>query len=152
MVTLEQVKLLDQRITRTIDFVKKVSGENALLKGKQNSYKKRIAELEKLIQQFKDDQGQIEEKFLSAFNRLNEIEDALGTAFNGDAPTALDKTEDVPAAEPEGRSSPSVPAAASEMRDPSPAPAEPDMPEMYVTPETHEPQETQNPDIELDIF
>ena len=78
MVTLEQVKLLDQRITRTIDYVKKVTGENALLKGREDSYKKRIKELENQIQQFNDDQGQIEEKFLSAFSRLNEIEDALG--------------------------------------------------------------------------
>ena len=138
MVTLEQVKLLDQRITRTIEHVKKVTDENALLKGKQDSYKKRINELEKTIQQFKDDQGQIEEKFLSAFNRLDEIEDALGNTVKADDQSSLqasNQLSDQPSDQPSNLASLKKKAEAA-------APVT----EMYDTPEA---EEAEN---ELDIF
>ena len=139
MVTLEQVKLLDQRITRTIEYVKKVTDENILLKGKMDSYKKRINELEKANQQFKDDQSQIEEKFMSAFNRLNEIEDALGTTFNADAQAGLNKKPEAP---PAVAGPASVLTVTAVKEDSVPVPVA----QMYDTPEAEE------PDNELDIF
>jgi chromosome segregation ATPase len=77
MVTLEQIKLLETKVVRTLDFVNQVTGENALLKEKLDTYQKRIDELEVLIQRFKEDQGRIEEGIISALNRLNEFEDAV---------------------------------------------------------------------------
>jgi len=77
MVSLEQVKLLESRVTNTIEYVKKVTAENSKLKEKLNSYQKRIEELEVLIQQFKENQGRIEDGILSALDRLNQFEDAL---------------------------------------------------------------------------
>jgi chromosome segregation ATPase len=74
MVTFEQVKLLETKITRAIDFVDRVTGENALLRGKLETYQKRIGELEVLIQRFKEDQSRIEEGILSALDRLNRFE------------------------------------------------------------------------------
>ena len=77
MISLEQVKLLEAKVTRAIDHVKKVTEENAFFKGKLDSYQKRIDELEVLIQQFKEDQSRIEDGILSALDRLNQFEDAL---------------------------------------------------------------------------
>ncbi|MDR3167368.1 MAG: cell division protein ZapB [Treponema sp.] len=77
MVTLEQVKLLESKVVKAIDFVKQVTEENKALKGKVDSYERRIDELEILIHQFKEDQGRIEDGILSALDRLNQFEDAI---------------------------------------------------------------------------
>lgn len=77
MITLEQVRLLESKVTNTIEYVKKVSAENTSLKGKLDSYQKRIGELEVLIQRFREDQSRIEDGILSALDRLNQFEDAI---------------------------------------------------------------------------
>ena len=77
MVSLEQVKLLESKVSRTIDYVKKITEEKEFLKGKLDSYQKRIDELEILIQRFRDDQSRIEDGILSALDRLNQLEDAM---------------------------------------------------------------------------
>jgi chromosome segregation ATPase len=77
MVTLEQVRLLETKVAKAIDFVRQVTEENNALKGKVDSYEKRIDELEVLIQSFKEDQGRIEDGILSALDRLNQFEDAI---------------------------------------------------------------------------
>ena len=77
MITLEQVKLLDLRVTKAVEHIKKITGENAQLRGKLDSYQKRIDDLEVLIRKFKEDQNRIEDGILSALDRLNQFEDAL---------------------------------------------------------------------------
>ena len=84
MITLEQVKLLDLRVTKTVDYIKKVTGENALLKKKLDSCQQRINELEVLIQRFREDQNRIEEGILSALDRLNQFEDAVENALKSE--------------------------------------------------------------------
>jgi chromosome segregation ATPase len=88
MVSLEQVKLLETKVAKAIDFVNRITDENTLLKGKLETCRKRIDELEGLVQRFKDEQGRIEEGILSALDRLNQFEDAVGAAIGaavGDA-------------------------------------------------------------------
>ncbi|MDR2375406.1 MAG: cell division protein ZapB [Treponema sp.] len=77
MITLEQVKLLETKVARAIEYVERISGENSQLQGKLDSYQRRIDELEVLIQKFREDQGRIEEGILSALDRLNKFEDAI---------------------------------------------------------------------------
>jgi hypothetical protein len=77
MVTLEQVKLLETKVVRAVEYVERISRENSQLQGKLDSYQKRIDELEVLIQQFREDQGKIEEGILAALDRLNKFEDAI---------------------------------------------------------------------------
>ena len=84
MVSLEQVKLLESKVSRTIDYVRKVTEENTSLKEKLDSYQKRIDELEVLIHQFKDEQSRIEDGILSALDRLNQFEDALESKLYSD--------------------------------------------------------------------
>ena len=90
MVSLEQVKLLETKVTRTIEYVKKVTDENTQLKGKLDSYQKKIDELEVLIQRFRDDQSQIEDGILSALDRLNQFEDALESTLSAESRNSSD--------------------------------------------------------------
>ena len=127
MVSLEQVKLLESKVTRAIEFVKKVTEENLSLKGKLDSYQKRIDELEVLIQQFKEEQSRIEDGILSALDRLNQFEDALentivkGTPSEGKAPTKGNDSpkKDTPVREEKKASKPPeepVPARSEELK------------------------------------
>jgi hypothetical protein len=77
MVTLEQVKLLETKVIRAVEYVERLSRENSQLEGKVDSYQKRINDLEVLIQKFKEDQGRIEEGILASLERLNKFEDAI---------------------------------------------------------------------------
>ena len=85
MVSLEQVRLLDTKVSRAIDYVKKVTEENTRLEGKLNAYQKRIDELEVLIQQFKEEQSRIEDGILSALDRLNQFEDAVESKLSNES-------------------------------------------------------------------
>jgi hypothetical protein len=98
MVSLEQVKLLETKVARAIEYVERVTGENALLQGKLDSYQKRIDELEVLVQRFKEDQGRIEDGILSALDRLNQFEDAIEKSLAARGNGGADKK---PAPEPE---------------------------------------------------
>lgn len=75
MVNIDQVRLLEARVTKAIDYVNRITDENTLLKSKLDSYQKRIEELEVLIKRFKEDQSRIEEGIVSALNHLNRFED-----------------------------------------------------------------------------
>jgi len=90
MLSLEQVKLLESKVTGTIEYVKKVSSENLQLKEKLYSYQKRIEELEVLVQQFKENQSRIEDGILSALDRLNQFEDALESKLSSDGKPSVD--------------------------------------------------------------
>ena len=83
MISLEQVKLLESKVTRMIEYVGKVTDENTKLKEKLDSYEKRTGELEVLFQRFKDDQSRIEDGVLSALDLLNQFEDAVGGKLSG---------------------------------------------------------------------
>ncbi|MDR0998604.1 MAG: cell division protein ZapB [Treponema sp.] len=82
MISLEQVKLLESQVIKTIEYVDKVTEENNLLRGKLASYQKRIDELEVLVQRFKEDQSRIEEGILSALNRLNQFEAEIESSLS----------------------------------------------------------------------
>ena len=84
MINLEQVKLLETKVAKTIDFVEKISKENAALvrreaelQEKLETNQKRIEELEVLIRGFKEEQGRIEDGILSALDRLSQFEEAI---------------------------------------------------------------------------
>jgi predicted nuclease with TOPRIM domain len=89
MVSLEQVKLLESKVTNVIEHVKKVTTDNSKLREKLDSYQKRIEELEVLVHQFKENQGQIEDGILSALDRLNQFEDALESKLSVESKPAI---------------------------------------------------------------
>ena len=77
MLNLEQVKLLETKVANTIEYVQRVTGENAALRKKIDANQKRIDELEVLVSRFNEEQGRIEDGILSALDRLNQFEDAI---------------------------------------------------------------------------
>ena len=102
MISLEQVKLLESKVSRMIEYVRKVAEENAKLKEKLGSYEKRTGELEILFQRFKEDQGRIEDGILSALDLLNQFEDAVGDKISETKASLKKKGEPpVPSAEEE---------------------------------------------------
>ena len=127
MITLEQVKLLDQKVTKAVEYINKLTGENSLLKGKLDTYQKRIDDLEVLIKKFKEDQNRIEDGILSALDRLNQFEDALENTLSAKSKLS------------------------SESKLPSGNPVQAEVPPEKDQP-VQEDSETSNPDNELDIF
>ncbi|MDR2102219.1 MAG: cell division protein ZapB [Treponema sp.] len=103
MVTLEQVKLLETKVAKAINFVRQVTEENNALKGKVDSYERRIDELEILIHQFKEDQSRIEDGILSALDRLNQFEDAIEKSL---APVKHEPERNKPPVSPEPKAAP----------------------------------------------
>ena len=112
MVSLEQVKLLESKVTKAIDYVKKVTEENTTLKGKLDSYQSRISELEVIVQQFKEEQSRIETGILSALDRLNQFEDALERKLSTDPSPIEPEITSSSAEEPE------IPASSSKEPEP----------------------------------
>ena len=119
MGTLEHVKLLESKVVKAIDFVKRLTEENDQLKDQLDSYQKRVDELEALIQSFKEEQGRIEDGILSALNRLNRFEDAIDKSLSPSASIPSDE-ESPSVSEPLDEEPPS----ASELLDEEPPSAE----------------------------
>jgi FtsZ-binding cell division protein ZapB len=109
MVSLEQVKLLETRVSKAIEFVNRVTDENNrvieennLLKGKLESCQKRVDELEALVEQFKTEEGRIEEGILSALDRLSRFEQAASSLLPEKAAEAEEeKAAELQETEPE---------------------------------------------------
>jgi len=84
MLSLEQVQLLENKVAKAIEFVKRVSAENAALSSeragllsKLEANQKRLDELELLVMRFKEDQGRIEDGIIAALDRLSQFEEAF---------------------------------------------------------------------------
>jgi FtsZ-binding cell division protein ZapB len=84
MINLEQVKLLETKVAKAVDYVERLAKENTVLHRQEaelqtrlESYQKRIDELEVLVTGFKEDQSRIEEGILSALDRLSKFEKAV---------------------------------------------------------------------------
>jgi septal ring factor EnvC (AmiA/AmiB activator) len=105
VVTLEQIRQLETKIGKAIDYVNRVNGENARLQGELNGSEKRVAELEDTIRRFREEQGRIEEGILAALDRLDQFEDAINKDISNvqavvaaAAPVAPALTDKTPAA------------------------------------------------------
>jgi TolA-binding protein len=101
MLNLEQVKLLETKVAKAVDYVERLTGENAALRQKETelqakmeSYQKRIDELEIVMLQFKEDQGQIEDGILAALDRLNRFEEAMEKSLKGKTPAGKGVAKD----------------------------------------------------------
>ena len=84
MINLDQVKLLETKVFKAIDYIELLSTENSTLRQKEaellekvGSFQKQIDELEELVMHFKEDQNRIEDSILSALDRLSQFEEAI---------------------------------------------------------------------------
>ena len=82
MVTLEQIRQLETKIGKAIDYVNRASGENARLQGELDGREKRIAELAAAVQRVREEEGRIEEGILAALDKLDQFEDAVNKGLS----------------------------------------------------------------------
>jgi hypothetical protein len=82
MVTLEQIRQLETKIGKAIDYVNRVNGENVRLRGEIDGSEKRIAELEAAVLRFREEESRIEEGILAALDKLDQFEDAVNKGFS----------------------------------------------------------------------
>ena len=115
MISLEHIQLLETRISKAVDYVQRITGENATLvsereelRTKLEANQKRIDELEVLVMRFKEDQSRIEDGIMAALDRLSQFEEAFENSLKDNAagkkPAAKTtaKTQEKPA-EPEAQ-------------------------------------------------
>jgi FtsZ-binding cell division protein ZapB len=93
MISLEQVQLLEAKVSKAIEYVQQVNSENAALlseranlQKKLDANQKRIDELEVLVMRFKEDQGRIEDGIIAALDRLNQFEEAFENSLKEKTP------------------------------------------------------------------
>ena len=145
MVSLEQIKLLESKVTKTVEYVKKVTDENKRLKDKLDSYQVRIDELEVLVLRFKEDQSQIEDGILSALDRLSQFEDAVGSLLSSENRPSDENTAQGKRKKEKDAITPVVAPESAEKAQDNSSPPEP--------PITAPQKEDKNSDVgELDIF
>lgn len=77
MLSLDQVRLLESRVSKALAVIDGLAAENNALRSTLSGYEGRIRDLEGLVRDFQQDQGRIEEGILNALERLNAFEDGL---------------------------------------------------------------------------
>lgn len=76
MLSLEQVRSLEDRVEKALSYIDELTEENASLRERLGGYESRIKDLEVLVRDFQQDQGRIEEGILNALEKLNAFEGA----------------------------------------------------------------------------
>jgi hypothetical protein len=76
MITLEQIRLLESKITRAIDLIRVLKEENSTLRKGLESAQRRMRELETLVDGFKTDQKEIESVIVRTLHNLDELEES----------------------------------------------------------------------------
>ena len=104
MINLEQVKLLETKVAKAVDYVERVTVENAALlqkeaemQAKLDDRQQRIEELEALITRFREEQGEIEDGILAALDKLSRFEEEMDKSLKGKGRGAAKDTEKAPA-------------------------------------------------------
>ena len=121
MLNFEQVRLLEEKVAKAIDYVERLNKERgsmlrreaelkarlevyqkqeADLKARFESYQSRIAELESLAARFKEEQGKIEEGVLAALDRLNRFEKDIEKSIREKPIDDAPKSKAAPAGKP----------------------------------------------------
>jgi chromosome segregation ATPase len=77
MVSLKQIRNLEAKVQRAVAYIAELKDENVLLQKTLEKYRKRIDELEVLINEYKEDQNAIEEGIKNALLYLDKLEDTI---------------------------------------------------------------------------
>lgn len=77
MLSLDQVRLLEDRVQKAVGKIQTLTSENTHLRSELSTLQTRVVELEGLVNAFKDDQGRIEEGILNALDKLSAFEDSV---------------------------------------------------------------------------
>jgi len=77
MIELRHIQDLEKKVHSALELIQRLRSENTELKSKLEGYQGRIGELERLVNEFKEDQGAIEEGILRALKKLDSLEDSV---------------------------------------------------------------------------
>lgn len=77
MVSLKQIKTLQDRVNKALNFIELLKEENETLKATLDRSQLKIQEFEKLITDFKNDQTEIEQTILDVIQKLDTLEDEI---------------------------------------------------------------------------
>ena len=77
MISLNQIRLLEQKIESILDLVSALQSEKAVLENQNAKLKAEVQELAAKCSRFEQDEEKIEQGILSVLNRLNNMEDAV---------------------------------------------------------------------------
>jgi chromosome segregation ATPase len=76
MIRVEQIRLLESKVQKAVSLLSSLQEENTLLKTRLGEYEKRVDDLEYLLEEFKEEQQEIEQGIISALNKLETLETA----------------------------------------------------------------------------
>lgn len=76
MIRVEQIRLLESKVQKAVSLLSSLQDENSLLKTRLGEYEKRVDDLEYLLEEFKEEQQEIEQGIISALNKLETLETA----------------------------------------------------------------------------
>lgn len=77
MLSLDQVRLLENRVEKAVGKISSLTAENENLRAQLGTLQQRVRELEGFVNGFKDDQGKIEAGILNALEQLGALESAI---------------------------------------------------------------------------
>lgn len=110
MISLEQIRLLEQKVTSAVELIRVLKEENATLRRGLDSAQRRMKELETLVEGFKTDQKEIESVIVRTLANLDDLEASAADAAPAGRPMPAGRPE--PAAriaEPHGVAKPAEP-------------------------------------------
>lgn len=85
MLSLDQIKLLEAKVSHVVETNRKLTNECETLKAKLAEKNRRVSELENMVASFVDDQKKVEEGILSALNILSVFEDSASPVTSDEA-------------------------------------------------------------------
>jgi FtsZ-binding cell division protein ZapB len=90
MISLEQIRLLEQKVTSAVELIRVLKEENATLRRGLDSAQRRMKELETLVEGFKTDQREIESAIVRTLRNLDDLEESAGAAAAREKPVRRD--------------------------------------------------------------
>lgn len=86
MISLDQLRILQTKVSTLAQRYREILEENALLKKKLRSCEQRVSELESHYSSMQEDQGEMERAILSALQELEKIEGQFVRNINEQQP------------------------------------------------------------------
>ncbi len=80
MLTVEQVRNLDEKVRSALELIDSLKSENNMLKVKLDEYKQRNAHLSSIVDGYKHEQLEIEEGIKDVLRQLDQLEDQITSA------------------------------------------------------------------------
>jgi chromosome segregation ATPase len=77
MLTVEQVRNLDEKVRKAVDLIDTLKKENSTLKDRLDNYRQRVDQLESVVDGFKQDQIEIEQGIKDVLSQLDHLEDQI---------------------------------------------------------------------------